>query len=154
MAKAAAVHSLWKHWFQTIAKSAPLQLKGSGGGSSSYYLTTALNYTNGQPHMGHAYEVVVGDVLARYHRLAGKVFLLYWCQPQGTGSCRITPDQGNRPASAPTCQFCAAMAPWAPSSFHNTAFGWRTAAVRQRTNHSIDHQLPSVSFQMPTANRC
>ena len=34
-----------------------------------YYLTTAIDYTNGPPHVGHAYEKVLADVIARYHRL-------------------------------------------------------------------------------------
>jgi methionyl-tRNA synthetase len=34
-------------------------------------------YTNGRPHIGHAYEVIATDVLARYHRVSGKdVFFL------------------------------------------------------------------------------
>ena len=37
-----------------------------------FYLTTAISYPNGRPHMGHAYEVVTTDVIARYHRLAGR----------------------------------------------------------------------------------
>lgn len=35
-------------------------------------LTTAIDYTNGSPHIGHAYEKVLTDVLARYQRLCGK----------------------------------------------------------------------------------
>jgi hypothetical protein len=41
---------------------------GSGGG---FYLTTAINYTNGPAHMGHAYEAATSDVICRYHRLKG-----------------------------------------------------------------------------------
>jgi len=42
-----------------------------------FYITTAIDYTNGAPHIGHAYEKVLADVLARYHRLKGeKVFFL------------------------------------------------------------------------------
>ncbi len=40
--------------------------------SDKYYLTTAISYPNGRPHMGHAYEVVATDVIARYHRLCGR----------------------------------------------------------------------------------
>ena len=40
--------------------------------SDKYYLTTAISYPNGRPHMGHAYEVVATDVIARYHRLNGR----------------------------------------------------------------------------------
>ena len=36
-----------------------------------FYLTTAINYTNGPAHMGHAYEAATSDVISRYHRLKG-----------------------------------------------------------------------------------
>ena len=35
------------------------------------YLTTAINYPNGRPHIGHAYEAIVTDMFARWHRLSG-----------------------------------------------------------------------------------
>jgi methionyl-tRNA synthetase len=42
-----------------------------------FFLTTAIDYTNGAPHIGHAYEKVLADVMARYHRLCGReVFYL------------------------------------------------------------------------------
>ncbi|CAM9158865.1 unnamed protein product [Ectocarpus sp. 8 AP-2014] len=37
-----------------------------------FYLTTAINYTNGEPHIGHAYEAITSDVLSRYQRMSGK----------------------------------------------------------------------------------
>ncbi|MEO6040991.1 MAG: methionine--tRNA ligase [Croceibacterium sp.] len=37
-----------------------------------YYLTTAIHYPNGRPHIGHAYETIAADVLARFHRLRGR----------------------------------------------------------------------------------
>lgn len=37
-----------------------------------YYLTTAINYTNGSPHIGHAYEIICADIIARYQRLNNK----------------------------------------------------------------------------------
>ena len=39
---------------------------------SRYYLTTAIDYSNGDPHIGHAYEKVGADVVARFRRLAGE----------------------------------------------------------------------------------
>ena len=42
-----------------------------------FFITTAIDYTNSPPHIGHAYEKVLADVIARYHRLKGeKVFFL------------------------------------------------------------------------------
>ena len=43
----------------------------------TFFITTAIDYTNSPPHIGHAYEKVLADVIARYHRLKGeKVFYL------------------------------------------------------------------------------
>ncbi len=39
---------------------------------SRFYLTTAIDYVNGEPHIGHAYEKVTADVIARYQRLRGR----------------------------------------------------------------------------------
>lgn len=38
----------------------------------TFYLTTAIHYTNGYPHMGHAYENVSSDIICRYHRVFGR----------------------------------------------------------------------------------
>jgi len=43
----------------------------------SFYVTTAISYVNGVPHLGHAYEAIGTDVLARHRRLRGEdVFFL------------------------------------------------------------------------------
>jgi methionyl-tRNA synthetase len=36
-----------------------------------FYLTTAIDYVNGPPHLGHAYEKITADAIARYKRLIG-----------------------------------------------------------------------------------
>jgi len=42
-----------------------------------FYITTAISYPNGKPHIGHAYELIATDALARFQRLDGKdVFFL------------------------------------------------------------------------------
>lgn len=40
--------------------------------SKSFFITTAIDYPNGKPHIGHAYEKILGDVFTRYHRLKGE----------------------------------------------------------------------------------
>jgi methionyl-tRNA synthetase len=40
--------------------------------SKSFYITTAIYYVNGEPHLGHAYEMAVADVIARAHRSLGQ----------------------------------------------------------------------------------
>ena len=36
------------------------------------FITTAIDYPNGKPHIGHAYEKIIADVLTRYERLKGE----------------------------------------------------------------------------------
>ncbi|MGE3798375.1 MAG: methionine--tRNA ligase [Thermomicrobiales bacterium] len=39
--------------------------------ASTFYITTAIDYPNAAPHLGHSLEKVAADVVARYHRLIG-----------------------------------------------------------------------------------
>ena len=40
--------------------------------SEPYYITTAISYPNGPPHIGHAYEAIAADVIARFQRSKGR----------------------------------------------------------------------------------
>ena len=40
--------------------------------SEPFYVTTAISYPNGSPHIGHAYEAIAADVIARAHRQLGR----------------------------------------------------------------------------------
>lgn len=45
--------------------------------TKKYYITTAIDYVNARPHIGHAFEKVLADALARWNKLEGKqVFFL------------------------------------------------------------------------------
>ena len=37
-----------------------------------FYITTAISYPNGKPHIGHAYEAIAADVIARHQRMQGR----------------------------------------------------------------------------------
>ena len=41
-------------------------------GKDTFYITTAIDYTNSAPHIGHAYEKLLADVITRYERSRGK----------------------------------------------------------------------------------
>lgn len=43
--------------------------------NSPYYITTAISYPNGKPHIGHAYELIATDALARFARLDGRAVM-------------------------------------------------------------------------------
>ena len=40
--------------------------------ADTFYITTAIAYPNGKPHIGHAYEAIAADAIARFQRLSGK----------------------------------------------------------------------------------
>ena len=37
-----------------------------------FYITTAISYPNGRPHIGHAYEAIAADAIARFQRSRGR----------------------------------------------------------------------------------
>ena len=44
---------------------------------NTFYITTAIDYPNAEPHIGHAYQKIIADVIARYKKLQGnEVFFL------------------------------------------------------------------------------
>ncbi len=47
-------------------------IAAASGNKQPYYITTAISYPNGPPHIGHAYEAIATDVIARFHRLDGE----------------------------------------------------------------------------------
>lgn len=49
-----------------------LLLQSSGLMSKRFYITTAIYYVNGEPHLGHAYEMVLTDVISRARRSLGQ----------------------------------------------------------------------------------
>lgn len=86
-----------------------------------FYLTTAIDYVNGQPHIGHAYEKIITDVLARAHRSLGEeVFYLTGVDEHGQKVQQAAIAKGQSPQAY--CDELAAL--------------WR--AFAQKLNLSID----------------
>ena len=64
-----------------------------------YYITTAISYPNDAPHIGHAYEAVATDALARFRRLQGHdVFFLTGTDEHGIKMLQTAKAQGITPA--------------------------------------------------------
>ncbi|WP_298245508.1 methionine--tRNA ligase [uncultured Bradyrhizobium sp.] len=60
-----------------------------------FYITTAIAYPNGSPHIGHAYEAIATDVLARFARLDGKdVFFLTGTDEHGQKMVQTAAGEG------------------------------------------------------------
>jgi len=73
--------------------------------STPYYFTTAIDYVNGKPHLGHAYEKVLTDVMARYQRQKGNpVYFLTGVDEHGQKVQQSAEKQGRSPQ-----EFCDEM---------------------------------------------
>ena len=60
-----------------------------------FYITTAIAYPNGAPHIGHAYEAIATDALARFQRLDGKdVFFLTGTDEHGLKMVQTAEKEG------------------------------------------------------------
>src|SRR4051812_30370667 len=66
--------------------------------AKSFYITTAIDYVNGQPHLGHAYEKIVADVVARSQRsLGNETFFLTGLDEHGQKVQQTALKQGKAP---------------------------------------------------------
>ena len=64
-----------------------------------FYITTAISYPNGKPHIGHAYEAIAADVIARFQRLSGRrVRFQTGTDEHGLKMARKAEEQGRTPA--------------------------------------------------------
>jgi len=89
--------------------------------SKRFYITTAIDYVNGQPHLGHAYEKVLTDVIARARRSLGQeTFFLTGLDEHGQKVQQAAQAEGKG-----TQEYC-----------DNLARSWKDLAVK--LNLSID----------------
>eukprot|EP00339_Tiarina_fusa_P009146 CAMPEP_0117074326 /NCGR_PEP_ID=MMETSP0472-20121206/52359_1 /TAXON_ID=693140 ORGANISM="Tiarina fusus, Strain LIS" /NCGR_SAMPLE_ID=MMETSP0472 /ASSEMBLY_ACC=CAM_ASM_000603 /LENGTH=783 /DNA_ID=CAMNT_0004799289 /DNA_START=109 /DNA_END=2460 /DNA_ORIENTATION=- len=100
--KAAGAYDRWSvqeeaavdYGYLSKTKGAGIVEKGSG-----FYITTAINYTNGPAHMGHAYEAATSDVIARFQRNKGEspVYFVTGSDEHGQKIANTAADQGKEP---------------------------------------------------------
>ena len=63
-----------------------------------FYITTAISYPNGRPHIGHAYEAIAADAIARYHRLSGRdVYFQTGTDEHGLKMAQTARERGTTP---------------------------------------------------------
>lgn len=63
-----------------------------------FYVTTAIDYPNAEPHIGHAYQKLVADALARWHKLRGEdVWFLTGTDEHGKKIQECAEKQGKKP---------------------------------------------------------
>ena len=80
------------------ARKAGAAAAGSRRRRNTFYITTAIAYPNGMPHIGHAYEAIATDALARFQRLDGKdVFFLTGTDEHGLKMVQTAESEGLTP---------------------------------------------------------
>jgi methionyl-tRNA synthetase len=85
------------------AKAAPVTTSPVATNRNSYYITTAIAYPNGTPHIGHAYEAIATDAIARFARLDGKdVFFLTGTDEHGLKMIQTAQSEGMTPLDLAT----------------------------------------------------
>lgn len=63
--------------------------------AKKFYITTAIDYVNASPHIGHAYQKIIADALARWHKLKGEeVFFLTGTDEHGQKIARSAEIEG------------------------------------------------------------
>ncbi len=86
----------------------------------TYYVTTAIDYINAAPHLGHAYEKIAADAVARYWRLrlgADKVFFLTGTDEHGAKIERLAREAGISPGE------------WADRIVHSFKGAWEALGI-------------------------
>ena len=106
--------------------------------ANTFFITTAIDYTNAPPHIGHAYEKILADTIARYHRLKGEqVFFLTGVDQHGQKVQQTAQKQGLPPdefAQALTAKF---LALWKKLGISND--GW--AATTNPLHHGVVRRI-------------
>jgi methionyl-tRNA synthetase len=87
--------------------SARPRASGDSASKPPYYLTTAISYPNGAPHIGHAYEAIATDAIARFLRLDGyDVFFMTGVDEHGLKMSQTAAKEGITPR-----QLCSRNSP-------------------------------------------
>src|SRR3990167_5994876 len=64
----------------------------------TFYVTTAIDYVNAKPHIGHAYQKIIADILARWHRLKVEdVFFITGTDEHGQKIAKNAEEAGKTP---------------------------------------------------------
>ena len=98
-----------------------------------FYLTTAIDYANGEPHLGHAYEKIGADAIARYHRMRGEdVWFLIGMDEHGQKVAQTAAERGLAPQALTDLVAESFRAMWRRLEISNDQF-IRTTAPQHGT---------------------
>lgn len=113
--------------------------------SEPFYLTTAIAYPNGRPHIGHAYEAIAADVIARFMRAQGRDVRLV----TGTDEHGLKMVQTARAAGRETLDFADEMSGYFRAMCDELAISYDAFV---RTTEERHHQASIALWKAMEAN--
>ena len=125
-----------------------------------YYITTAISYPNGAPHIGHAYEVIATDAIARFMRLDGyDVFFLTGTDEHGLKMQQTAAQGGHHAARTRRPQRAALpgdgrAAELLERRLHPHHRAAPLPLVGRRSGSGWRRTATSISTNMPAGTRC
>ena len=107
-----------------------------------FYLTTAIDYANGDPHLGHALEKIGADAIARYRRLAGDdVHFLMGMDEHGQKVKQAADEEGISPQTFVDRVATVFEDAWRALSISNDQFIRTTDAAHKRGVRALIKRL-------------
>ncbi len=110
-----------------------------------YYLTTAISYPNGRPHIGHAYEAIAADVIARFKTAQGYDVRLV----TGTDEHGLKMDKTAREADRDTLEFATEMSDYFRAMCDKLEIGY---SAFRRTTEAQHHAASIALWEAMAAN--
>ncbi|MGD0448043.1 MAG: methionine--tRNA ligase [Candidatus Dormibacteria bacterium] len=115
--------------------------------SSTFYVTAAIDYVNGDPHLGHVYEKVGCDVLARHHRLRGDdVRFTVGTDEHSQSVLRAARDRGVSPEEFVGAQAERYRSLWASLDIDHTAFVRTSGDANRRSTERLMQTIHDAGF--------
>jgi methionyl-tRNA synthetase len=101
--------------------------------TNKYYVTTAIDYSNGEPHLGHAYEKLGADCVSRYRRLRGDdVYFSIGMDEHGQKVAQSAEEAGQEPQAWVDDIAAQFQAAWKELDISHDAFIRTTAPQHER----------------------
>jgi methionyl-tRNA synthetase len=115
--------------------------------SSTYYVTAAIDYVNGDPHLGHVYEKVGCDVLARHHRLRGReVRFTVGTDEHSQSVLRAARERGLSPEDFVDAQAKRFLSLWRSLDVEYTAFVRTSGEANRRSTERLMGAVHDAGF--------
>ena len=115
--------------------------------ADKFYITTAIDYSNGEPHMGHAFEKIGADCIARYRRLRGRqVYFVIGMDEHGQKVAQAADEEGTDPQSWVDAIAEKFIAAWRELAISNTDFIRTTEQRHKRTVAELWRRIQGAGY--------